>query len=76
MAGEFIGSRALIYVAGVLAFMPALALVLAHNVWVADWRVLITLIGWFALITARSVSCFRRRSCGSAAAPSPIPAPF
>ena len=51
MAGEFINSRALIYVAGVLAFMPALALVLTHNVWVADWRVLITLIGWFALIT-------------------------
>jgi hypothetical protein len=51
MAGEFIASRALIYVAGVLAFMPALALVLAHNIWVADWRVLITLVGWFALLT-------------------------
>ena len=36
MAGEFIASRALIYVAGVLAFMPALALVLAHNIWVAS----------------------------------------
>src|SRR5262245_61418683 len=51
MAGEFIASRALIYVAGVLAFMPALALVLVHNIWVADWRVLITRIGWFALVT-------------------------
>ncbi len=51
MAGEFLGSRALIYVAGVIAFMPALAVVLTHNVWAADWRVLITLLGWFALLT-------------------------
>ena len=27
-----------------------LAIVLTHNVWVANWRVLITLIGWLMLI--------------------------
>ena len=31
--------------------MPAgLAIVLTHNVWVADWRVLITILGWLAAI--------------------------
>ena len=27
-----------------------LALVLAHNVWAADWRILITLLGWLTAI--------------------------
>lgn len=50
MAREFLGSRALIYIAGLLAFLPGLALVLAHNVWVADWRVIVTVLGWLAVI--------------------------
>lgn len=50
MAREFLASRALIYIAGMLAFIPGLAVVLLHNVWVADWRVLITLLGWLSVI--------------------------
>jgi hypothetical protein len=50
MAREFLASRALIYLAGLLALVPGLAIVLTHNVWVADWRVLITLFGWLAVI--------------------------
>jgi len=50
MAREFLGSRALIYLAGLFAFVPGLAMVLAHNVWAADWRVIITILGWLALI--------------------------
>ncbi|MGD9924085.1 MAG: hypothetical protein AB7V13_21985 [Pseudorhodoplanes sp.] len=50
MAREFLGSRALIYLAGLFAFIPGLAMVLAHNIWVADWRVVITLLGWLAVI--------------------------
>jgi hypothetical protein len=50
MAREFLGSRALIYIAGILAFIPGLAMVLAHNVWAADWRIVITILGWLALI--------------------------
>ena len=48
MAKEFLKSRALIYLAGLLALIPGIALVLVHNVWAADWRVLITLFGWLA----------------------------
>jgi hypothetical protein len=50
MAREFLGSRALIYLAGIFAFVPGLAMVLAHNVWAADWRIVITILGWLALI--------------------------
>jgi hypothetical protein len=50
MAREFLASRALIYLAGMLAFIPGLALVLVHNVWAADWRILITLLGWITVI--------------------------
>ncbi|MFN4354657.1 hypothetical protein [Parvibaculum sp.] len=50
MAQEFLGSRALIYIAGILAFVPGLAIVLTHSVWVAGWPVIITLFGWLALL--------------------------
>jgi hypothetical protein len=50
MAQEFLASRALIYLAGLLAFVPGLAIVLVHNVWAFDWRLIITLLGWLAVI--------------------------
>jgi len=50
MAQEFLASRALIYVAGLLAFVPGLAIVLTHNVWAPDWRLIITILGWLAVI--------------------------
>lgn len=51
---EFIGSRALIFVTGVLALVAGLAVVNAHNLWVRDWRVLVTVLGW--LLIVRGVS--------------------
>jgi uncharacterized protein YjeT (DUF2065 family) len=50
MAREFLASRALIYIAGILAFLPGLAIVLTHNVWVFDWRLIITIFGWLGLV--------------------------
>jgi hypothetical protein len=50
MAGEFLKSRALIYISGLLALLPGLAIVNLHNVWTADWRVIITIFGWLGLI--------------------------
>ena len=47
---EFIGSRALIFVTGVLILTAGLAIVNAHNVWEADWRVIVTVLGWLAII--------------------------
>lgn len=50
MAREFLHSPALIYLSGLLAMTAGVAVVLAHNVWAADWRVIITLFGWAASI--------------------------
>jgi hypothetical protein len=46
------GSRdpVLIYVTGILMFVAGLAVVRAHNRWVAAWPVLVTALGWLALI--------------------------
>lgn len=38
------------YLNGLLLFIAGLAVVRAHNHWVADWSVLITLIAWLALL--------------------------
>jgi len=48
----FIGSATLLYLAGFFGLLGGMALVLTHNVWVADWRLIITLIGWVTLVRA------------------------
>jgi len=50
MAEEFLASRALMFLSGLILMPAGLAIVLTHNVWTADWRVLITLLGWLAAI--------------------------
>jgi hypothetical protein len=47
---EFIGSRALIFVTGALALVAGLAVVNAHNLWVPDWRVIVTVLGWMLIV--------------------------
>jgi hypothetical protein len=50
MAEEFLASRALLFLSGLLIMPMGLAIVLTHNTWTADWRVLITLFGWLNAI--------------------------
>jgi len=50
LAQEFLRSRALFFVLGLVDLGVGLAIVLTHNVWVADWRIIITLLGWFLLV--------------------------
>jgi hypothetical protein len=50
MAQEFLRSPALIYLAGILTMTAGVAIVLSHNVWVANWPVLITIFGWLSVI--------------------------
>jgi hypothetical protein len=50
IAREFLKDRALIYVTGVLVMVGGLAIVNTHNVWIADWPVIITLFGWAMII--------------------------
>jgi|SRR6476469_6734751 hypothetical protein len=50
MAEEFMASRALMFLSGFILMPVGLAIVLTHNVWTADWRVLITIFGWLNTI--------------------------
>jgi hypothetical protein len=48
-AAQSLNSPALLYFAAAAGLIGGVAIVLAHNVWTADWRVLITLLGWIGI---------------------------
>ncbi len=50
IAEEFTKSPALMFLSGLIIMPVGLAIVLTHNIWAADWRVLVTLFGWLNLI--------------------------
>ncbi|MGB3864578.1 MAG: hypothetical protein WBA29_02985 [Xanthobacteraceae bacterium] len=50
MAEDFLANRGLMFLGGILVMLAGLAIVLTHNVWTADWRVLVTLFGWLMVI--------------------------
>ena len=50
-ASEFMASPALIFLSGVITLPAGLAIVLTHNVWTPDWRGVITIVGWLAVVT-------------------------
>ena len=55
---DFIGSPAMIFIAGFMALILGLTLVIFHNHWVADWRVIITVYGWIILAAGILRICF------------------
>ena len=48
---EFARNPAILFLAGMISFPAGLAVVLTHNVWVADWPLIITVFGWLTAIT-------------------------
>ena len=50
LAEEFMASRALMFLSGLIVMPAGLAIVLTHNLWAADWRVLITIFGWLNVV--------------------------
>lgn len=42
---------ALIFVSGILLFVAGLAIVRAHNRWTKEWPVLVTILGWLAILS-------------------------
>lgn len=47
---DFFKNSALIYLGGVLALIIGLLIVLSHNLWIANWPIIITLFGWLGII--------------------------
>ena len=50
LAQELLRSRLLLFLFGLIDLAIGLAIVLTHNVWVADWRLIITLLGWLLMV--------------------------
>jgi hypothetical protein len=46
----FVQDPAIVVAAGFAVFVPGLAIVRFHNYWHRDWRVLVTLSGWFFIL--------------------------
>src|SRR5262245_28025863 len=61
MAAEFMKSPALLYLGAALGLLGGMALILTHNLWVADWRIIITLLGWVTLVDSISWLLFPRK---------------
>ena len=47
---EMMNNPALLLVPSFVALIIGILLIVSHNLWVQDWRVLITLIGWSAFL--------------------------
>ncbi len=50
MVAEAVRSPTLIYIAGLLSLAAGLAILGAYRAWTADWRVVITILGWLCVI--------------------------
>jgi hypothetical protein len=55
---DFYGNSALIYLGGFMAVVLGFLIVHFHNHWVANWTVLITILGWLALIKGIAIIIF------------------
>jgi hypothetical protein len=58
---QFVGSPPLMYLGAVVGMVGGLAIILVHNVWAADWRVLITLIGWIHIVRGAATVLFPKK---------------
>jgi hypothetical protein len=52
LAQDFIASRALLFLSGLVMLPAGLAIILVHNIWAADGRTMVTVFGWSVTITS------------------------
>lgn len=50
IAKDFLGNMALTMFSGGISILIGLLLVLTHNIWIANWDVVITIVSWVILI--------------------------
>ena len=46
---EFSRSLGLVFLSGIYTLILGLLVVVSHNLWTSDWRVIITILGWTTL---------------------------
>lgn len=64
MAKEFIVSRPLMFMSGFLTLLGGLAIVNTHNVWIGGWPVIITILGWLAVVGGIARMLFPQKVMG------------
>ena len=55
---DFYGNAGLAYIGGFMALIMGFLIVHFHNHWVGDWTVLITILGWLALLKGMVIIVF------------------
>lgn len=51
IASDFEKSPASVFCAGIISLLLGIWVVLFHNIWIFDWRILVTLVGWYLLLS-------------------------
>lgn len=54
--------QTLLFISGFFTTICGLLLVLAHNFWVANWSVIITILAWLTLVKGATIMLFPRWS--------------
>ena len=47
---DFCKNTAMVFLAGIFSLVIGVVIILTHNSWVANWTVMITIIGWLGFI--------------------------
>ena len=50
MIGQLAQSYALIFLSGILSMLAGIAIVRVHNIWTGGWRIIVTILGWLAIV--------------------------
>ena len=50
MVGQIAQNYGLIFLSGILSLLAGVAIVRVHNVWTGGWRVIVTVLGWLAIV--------------------------
>lgn len=50
LAVQIARDQGLIFLSGILALLGGIAVVRVHNVWTGDWRIIVTVLGWLAVV--------------------------
>lgn len=50
LIGDFLSHATLIGISSSICLATGLLIVVSHNIWLNDWPVVVTLVGWFVLL--------------------------
>ena len=58
---DLVNNKGLLWVTGLITFVMGMVIVALHNVWSADWRALVTLLGWLTVVKGAVIMLFPSR---------------